>query len=414
MRLNRNQTVVLSNGVITLLLLGLLYVWSIFVKPLEDEFGWNRSETSMIYTISIICFSVGVMIGGLLIQSKSPRFANALGFTLVSVGFMASSQINSLFMLYILYGAFGGLGIGICYNSWLSVVLARFPGNTGFAGGILILGFGLGGTVLGPVVSVFLLSPLGWRYTFLILGAVILLEGLISQRVLRAPDVRAEGLTVKMSGASTREGENSLTTGQMLRQPCFWTYLAWKCILFCGGNAIVGQVAPIVADMGGAVYLSTMAVSLLSMGNGLGRVTSGIVFDLLGHRITMIALTVMFCLCAVVLMIFYPSGMLVPVVSALFISGVWYGGVSTVAAAFIVKVFGPKHFSSNMGFNSLVNVPFTLFLSSYIGFVRFKTGAYTGYFNFMFAAGIVAMILALATGRLIEKCGGGGSEEQRG
>ena len=45
-KLMRNPIAVLVCGMASLLLFGLIYVWSIFVVPLEAEFGWTRAETS--------------------------------------------------------------------------------------------------------------------------------------------------------------------------------------------------------------------------------------------------------------------------------------------------------------------------------------------------------------------------------
>jgi MFS family permease len=146
-----------------------------------------------------------------------------------------------------------------------------------------------------------------------------------------------------------------------------------------------------------------MAVGLLSVGNSIGRVAGGIVFDRWGHAVTIAILSVLFCSCAIMFAVFYPALILFPVIAALFLTGIWYGGVSTISAAFMSKVFGRRHFSSNMGFNSLINVPFTLLLSWLISFIKVRTGAYTSYFYVMLVIGIIASAAAAITPRLIRK-----------
>ena len=42
--------------------LGSLYAWSIFVAPLEKEFGWNRAQTSWIFTVAIFMFGVAFVV----------------------------------------------------------------------------------------------------------------------------------------------------------------------------------------------------------------------------------------------------------------------------------------------------------------------------------------------------------------
>ena len=46
-----------------MLVLGLIYAWSIFVVPLEQEFGWNRTQTSFTFTIMLCCFTIGQATG---------------------------------------------------------------------------------------------------------------------------------------------------------------------------------------------------------------------------------------------------------------------------------------------------------------------------------------------------------------
>ena len=39
------------------LALGTLYGWSVFVAPLEKQFGWKRADTSMVFTIAVVVFA---------------------------------------------------------------------------------------------------------------------------------------------------------------------------------------------------------------------------------------------------------------------------------------------------------------------------------------------------------------------
>ena len=41
------------------LALGTLYGWSVFVAPLEKQFGWKRADTSMVFTIAVVMLALG-------------------------------------------------------------------------------------------------------------------------------------------------------------------------------------------------------------------------------------------------------------------------------------------------------------------------------------------------------------------
>jgi len=40
------------------LALGSLYAWSVFVAPLEKEFGWKRADTSQVFTWAVVVFAL--------------------------------------------------------------------------------------------------------------------------------------------------------------------------------------------------------------------------------------------------------------------------------------------------------------------------------------------------------------------
>ncbi len=53
-----------AGGLSMNLALGSLYAWSVFVAPLEAQFGWKRTETSMAFTIAIVAFAAAFVVAG--------------------------------------------------------------------------------------------------------------------------------------------------------------------------------------------------------------------------------------------------------------------------------------------------------------------------------------------------------------
>src|SRR5260370_34901627 len=87
-------------GISLNLALGSLYAWSVFVLPLEKEFGWNRAQTSWGYTIAIVCFAATFIAAGKRQDAKGPRICAARGALLVGGGFAVSSMPTSVPFLY--------------------------------------------------------------------------------------------------------------------------------------------------------------------------------------------------------------------------------------------------------------------------------------------------------------------------
>src|SRR5215472_6949016 len=102
-------------GVLLNLVLGSLYAWSVFVLPLEKEFGWNRAQTSWTYTIAVVSFAVTFVLAGRLQDARGPKICAFLGALLVGGGFVLSSQTTSLAFLYLAFGLVVGIGNGFGY-----------------------------------------------------------------------------------------------------------------------------------------------------------------------------------------------------------------------------------------------------------------------------------------------------------
>src|SRR5260370_8616234 len=60
-------------GLLMNLALGSLYAWSVFVAPLEKEFGWKRADTSQGFTWAVVVFALSFIFAGRL-QDKLGHF----------------------------------------------------------------------------------------------------------------------------------------------------------------------------------------------------------------------------------------------------------------------------------------------------------------------------------------------------
>lgn len=83
-------------SVVLLLCLGLIYAWSIFRVPLENEFGWSKAETSITFSISMMMFCLGGVVSGVLTERRGVRTTLILCAVLLAAGFVSASGIHSL------------------------------------------------------------------------------------------------------------------------------------------------------------------------------------------------------------------------------------------------------------------------------------------------------------------------------
>src|SRR5271166_4459353 len=66
------------------LALGTLYAWSVFVAPLEKQFGWTRTQTSMAFTIAVAVFAITFVVAGRIQDKIGPLYCSLAGGVLVS------------------------------------------------------------------------------------------------------------------------------------------------------------------------------------------------------------------------------------------------------------------------------------------------------------------------------------------
>lgn len=288
------------------LALGTLYAWSVFVAPLNKEFGWNAKEISTVFTIAVVTFALTFVVAGRLQDKIGPFFCSMAGGILVSAGFFLCSYTTSLTYLFLCFGVIGGLGNGFGYATPIPVMAKWFPDRRGLAVGLAVAGYGGGSAIFGPLCASYLIPVYGWRSTFQILGAIFFVMTMVGAFLLKNPPAgyRPAGwipVATSKSAATTYE----FSPGEMLRTPTF--YLMWVAYaLGCSaGLMVISQLVPFAKSVGiPSTSLAAMGLVVGAAGNASGRILSGWMSDQLGRinvlramiGISMVAMPILYAL----------------------------------------------------------------------------------------------------------------------
>ena len=339
---------------IALLLCGLVYAWSLFVEPLEAEYGWTRSQTSFNFTISLITFSLGMLAAGWFDKrglSRKVLFGTA---ALVAMGFAACAFAQTLLGIYVGYGVLVGLSIGLVTDAVMAIALRWYPDKQGFASGALLMGFGMGAMLLSPLVTA-LLGSVSLKSTFLILGMVFGASFLVIAVIMREPPEELAGALKKQAQEQNVISARDYTASQMVRTAAFWKVIVWLILVTSGGLALISQAVPAAEDVlvkGGmgaesALLLATAAMGSISLFNGLGRLLNGYVWDRFGHRASVLWVSTGYILSMLLCVAATMTGSFPLVVAGFMILGLMYGGNMSTMAAMCGSFFGAKYFSVN-------------------------------------------------------------------
>lgn len=348
------------NGFITLLFLGLIYAWSVFVGPLEQEFGWQRSDTSLTFSISMVGFCLGGLAGGLLSRRFATRYIMLGSAAFVLAGFLLSSGITTTTGLFVYYGVFCGFGVGIGYNATISNTMKWFPDKQSLISGILLMGFGFGGSIFGSG-AVYMMGQLGWRSTFRLLGFIM--GGLIvaSSLLHRNPSEQQLREIQGPAKGGTQSAED-IPTSAMIRDRSFICYFLWASILSAIGLAVIGNSSPLANTMTGNLAQATMVAGLLNIFNGLGRLSFGFLYDIIGSKRCLPIITFGMAAAMGVLILAVSTSSLLILAISLCMTGLFFGGVTPINSAYISRNFGMKYYATNFSVNNLC-----LLISAFLG-----------------------------------------------
>jgi MFS family permease len=114
---------------------GVVYSFGAFFKPMAEEFGASRADTSLVFSITACVYNLLGIVGGHLTDRLGPRPVVLTGAIAMGFGLIATACIDRLWIGYVTYGLGIGIGVAGTYVPMLAVVAGWFARRRNTAGG---------------------------------------------------------------------------------------------------------------------------------------------------------------------------------------------------------------------------------------------------------------------------------------
>jgi MFS family permease len=148
--------------------------FSVFIKPLTQEFHSNRASISLAFTLANLLQSISSPLTGRLADRFGARSIILLSSVIFAL-FLISSYLLSakLWAFYLFCGLLGFVGSGPAPIPHVKVISRWFDRHRGLALGFTMFGIGSGAIVM-PVLAQRLIAMHGWRSTYMVMGLLVL------------------------------------------------------------------------------------------------------------------------------------------------------------------------------------------------------------------------------------------------
>ena len=339
-------------GVSMQVLLGVVYAWSVFRGPLSAAYGWSNAQTVAPYRYSLLFLAVGMILGGIWQDRSGPRVVATAGGLLLGLGWALAGIIgNTPAGLILAYGCLVGVGTGFAYVTPIATLVKWFPDKRGAMVGLAVMGFGMGPLLFAPLLEMLLgADPARFSSTiprtFFVLAATCLAGVIGAAQFYRTPPAGWQPPGWRQTSAAARE---QLPPRRMLAT---WQFYALWLVYFLGssvGLTAIAEASPLVREMAtsGAALSGGVALGLMSIFNGAGRLAWGSVSDRLGRNCTVLAM----CGCSAFACLFLlrgPTGFW-QLQAGLCLAAFAYGGYLALLPSLTADYYGPKHVGANYG-----------------------------------------------------------------
>ena len=227
---------------------GLGESFTVFLKPISENFGWDRAQVVSVYSLTWLAGGLTAPLIGRLFDRSGPRTVYALGLALLGGAFLIAAHAQALWQFQLSVGLCVGLGIALIGNVPNSILLGRWFGpRLPTAMAIVYSATGAGILVLLPASQI-LIDRIGWRDAYQLFGVVALC--LLVPLLLMPWRLFAGGSPHVAKKADPDFVDEGWTLISAMRHHAFWALFSTFFFTAVAMYAITAQIVAYLIDAG--------------------------------------------------------------------------------------------------------------------------------------------------------------------
>lgn len=310
------------------------YTFSLFLNPLQRSLGWRRESMDGAFGLAAITVALVSPAIGILLDRYPPRRIILPSILVFALALASLSRLgSSIGRFYLTFFVMGLVANGTAQFAYTRTMLTWFQKRRGFALALILTGSGVGSIFIPPATQ-WVISNLGWRSAYLLLGGLALLGlPLTSILVRNRPVSGHHGKIALPSGVSV---------GRALSSAAFWILAAITVLSAFSENGLVTNLAAILTQHGISASTAALALSFRGGAGIFGRLIVGLLIDRLSpQRIQ----TCVLAIAATGSFMVSLSGSSGAALIGAALLGIGLGSEADVGPYLMARYFGRKHFS---------------------------------------------------------------------
>ncbi len=384
------------------------YGLSFFLIPMSDELNVSRAEFSTITLFRLASLPVIPLLGLLVDKKHGPRLLLTFGSVLAGLTLIATSRVETLWQFFIVFGVIFSIAVFTMGGQLVGpAVLAKwFVKRRGRVMAISAIGISGGGLVVAPIAG-WLVSELGWRTAWAVLGLVMIvtiapISALFMRRQPEDIGLRPDGLKVESAGNNGTgspdqtdrvDDEYPWTVRQAIRTRALWILLGVQSLAMVALMPVLFHQVAYVQDKGFTLATATGVATTLAGFAIVGKLVYGYLVERIAVRWV---LAMSLIPAGMSLFLLVGAGGTTMLYTYAVAHGLTMGGFPPLMNVAFAEHFGRKHLGAIRGVVTPVGNVLAAVSPVIAGWMWVRTGSYDTPFTILGFAWLAAGVLALS------------------